>query len=136
MLFDTLNAKVPANAVVLFDGSSLDGWLDKEGNSARWTIEDGSLKVVPGARDIGTRELFEDHFLHLEFKLSDMPDAVGQKKSNSGVFFRAPRCEGAVLQNVHALGGRGAGRRDRRTRACSRRRISTRIGSFTGQTRR
>lgn len=98
MLIDTLNRNAPDEAVVLFDGSSIDGWLNQEGNPAEWEIEDGALKVVPETGDIGTRTTFEDHFLHIEFKLSDMPEATGQKKSNSGVFLQG-RYEVQVLDS-------------------------------------
>lgn len=98
MLFDTLNAVPPEGAVVLFDGTSLNNWLGKEGTPAAWEIEDGTMRVVPGTGDIGTEQLFEDHFLHLEFCLSDMPDATGQAKANSGVFIQG-RYEIQVLDS-------------------------------------
>ena len=98
MLIDTLGNKAPEGAVVLFDGNSLDGWRNKEGETAQWEIEEGAMKVVPGTGDIGSVEKFEDHFLHLEFKLSDMPEATGQKKANSGVFLQG-RYEIQVLDS-------------------------------------
>jgi 3-keto-disaccharide hydrolase len=98
MLINTLNASAPEGAVVLFDGSSLDGWTSKDGNAAEWTVADGVMEVVPGTGDIGTKELFSDHYLHVEFKLSDMPEATGQAKSNSGVFLQG-RYEIQVLDS-------------------------------------
>lgn len=111
MIIDTLNRKAPEGAVVLFDGSSLKGWLNREEQPARWEIEDNALKVVPKTGDIHTQATFEDHFLHLEFKLSDMPEATGQKKSNSGVFLQG-RYEVQVLDSsgwaIPGLGDCGA----------------------------
>ncbi|MDR1280020.1 MAG: DUF1080 domain-containing protein [Opitutaceae bacterium] len=95
---NTLNAKAPAGAVILFDGTSVDGWVGPDGGAVPWKIEDGAMKVVPGTKDISTRELFQDHYLHLEFRLSDMPEATGQKKSNSGVFLQG-RYEIQVLDS-------------------------------------
>jgi hypothetical protein len=110
-VFDTRNAKPPDNAVVLFDGSSLDGWTNREGGPAEWKLVDGAMEVVPGKGDIGTKERFRDHFLHLEFRLSDMPEAEGQAKSNSGVFLQG-RFEIQVLDSsgwdVPGLGDCGA----------------------------
>lgn len=97
-ILNTLNAKPPAGAVVLFDGKSFDGWESIEGGVARWEIEDGAIKVVPHTRDTCTVERFADHYLHLEFRLSDMPEATGQKKANSGVFLQG-RYEIQVLDS-------------------------------------
>lgn len=111
MIIDTLNAKATAGAVVLFDGSSLDNWLKLEGGPAGWIAAEGSMQVVPGAGDVCTKELFGDHYLHLEFKLSDMPEASGQAKSNSGVFLQG-RYEIQVLDSsgwdIPGLGDCGA----------------------------
>lgn len=98
MLIDTLGAKAPKNAIVLFDGTSLESWMKRDGTPAAWRVADGAMEVVPGAGDICTRQLFTDHFLHLEFRLSDMPEATGQGKSNSGVFVQG-RYEVQVLDS-------------------------------------
>jgi hypothetical protein len=56
-------------------------------------------------------ELFGDHFLHLEFMLSDMPEAKGQAKANSGVYLQG-RYEIQVLDSsgweIPGLGDCGA----------------------------
>ncbi|MBN2309619.1 MAG: DUF1080 domain-containing protein [Candidatus Hydrogenedentes bacterium] len=98
MLFDTLNAPAPDGAVALFDGVSLDTWTKMDGAAPEWIVEDGAMRVVPKTGDICTKELFGDHFLHIEFKLSDMPEATGQHKSNSGVFLQG-RYEIQVLDS-------------------------------------
>jgi hypothetical protein len=98
MLFDTLNAKPPKEAAILFDGKSLENWTKMDGSPAGWLVEDGAMQVVPKTGDICTKQLFSDHFLHLEFKLSDMPEAKGQAKSNSGVFLQG-RYEIQVLDS-------------------------------------
>ena len=110
MLLETLNAAPPEGAVVLFDGS-LDGWTNREGNGAEWKVVDDVMEVVPGTGDIGSVEVFQDHYLHLEFMLSDMPDATRQRKANSGVFLQG-RYEIQVLDSsgwhVPGLGDCGA----------------------------
>ena len=97
MLCDTMGNAPPAGAVVLFDGN-LDGWTNKEGSAAEWKVSDGAVEVVPSTGDIATVATFEDHYLHLEFRLSDMPEATGQHKSNSGVFLQG-RYEIQVLDS-------------------------------------
>jgi len=98
MIIDTLGAPSPEGAVVLFDGSSLDGWTSMDGGEPGWALEDGAVKVVPKTGDICTKELFGDHYLHLEFQLSEMPEATGQAKANSGVFVQG-RYEIQVLDS-------------------------------------
>ena len=98
MLIKILGAKAPKNAIVLFDGTSLESWMKRDGTPAAWRVADGAMEVVPGAGDICTRQRLADHYLHIEFRLSDMPDVVGQRKSNSGVFLQG-RYELQVLDS-------------------------------------
>lgn len=98
MITDTLGASVPKEAVVLFDGISLDNWTKMDDSAAGWLVADESIQVVAGEGDICTKQLFQDHYLHLEFKLSDMPEATGQAKANSGVFLQG-RYEIQVLDS-------------------------------------
>jgi hypothetical protein len=98
MLIQTANAQPPQGAVVLFDGASLAGWTMMDGSAPQWTLDEGTIRVVPGTGDICTKQLFTDHFLHLEFRLSDMPEATGQAKANSGVFLQG-RYEIQVLDS-------------------------------------
>ncbi len=111
MIMDTIGAKAPKDAVVLFDGASLDGWAKMDGTPARWLVAEGTVQVVPGTGDICTKRVFGDHYLHLEFKLSDMPQATGQQKANSGVFVQG-RYEIQVLDSsgwdIPGLGDCGA----------------------------
>lgn len=71
----TLGKKPPEGAIVLFDGTSGDAF-----ERARLT-EDGAM-----LSDVTTKQKFEDYHLHLEFRLSWMPKARGQARSNSGVY--------------------------------------------------
>lgn len=93
-----LNVKPPSNAVVLFDGKNLDCFLADNGKSAGWDIKDGITTVKPGTGSIVSKEKFVDQYLHLEFRLPDMPDAKGQAKANSGVFLQG-RYEVQVLDS-------------------------------------
>jgi hypothetical protein len=73
----TLGLQPPDNAVVLFDGTSVD---NLEGGRI---TEDGLLDVGPT-----TKMPVRDFRLHLEFRLPYMPYASGQSRGNSGVYIQ------------------------------------------------
>jgi hypothetical protein len=83
----TLGEKPPANAVVLFDGSSADAW--KNGH-----LVDGRLLNW----GVTSKQDFTDYKLHVEFQCSFMPDARGQGRANSGVYQQS-RYEVQVLDS-------------------------------------
>lgn len=97
-LKDTVGAKPPEGAVVLFDGKSLDGWLSRDGKPARWNLTDGILTVQGGTGDIHTDRKFDSFRLHIEFNCPYMPDAHGQGRGNSGVYLQG-RYELQVLDS-------------------------------------
>ncbi len=72
----TLGAKPPAGAVIIFDGTSEEGIVEKGHLTPMQTLQAGFT----------TKEKFQDYTLHLEFRLSWMPEARGQGRSNSGVY--------------------------------------------------
>jgi len=71
----TLEAKPPAGATILFDGTSADQF--QNGDLTQWK----TLMSGPA-----TKDKFNSYRLHLEFLLSYMPKARGQGRSNSGVY--------------------------------------------------
>jgi hypothetical protein len=83
--------------LVLFEGAKLDAWQSKAGGPARWAVQDGALRVAPGAGDIVTVEKFTDFQLHIEF-LVPKKEATGQAKGNSGIYLQG-RYEIQVLDS-------------------------------------
>jgi len=71
----TLGQKPPEGAIVLFDGRNADAF--DQGT----VLPDGSL-----LSGVTTKQGFGSYTLHLEFRLSWMPRALGQARSNSGVY--------------------------------------------------
>jgi hypothetical protein len=94
----TLRTNAPRGAAVLFDGSSLDKWVTRNGAPAAWRIERRYMEVVSGSGDIMTTERFTDFQLHVEFWLPLMPNAAGQSRANSGVYVQG-RYEIQVLDS-------------------------------------
>jgi hypothetical protein len=78
--------KPPADAVILFDGTDLAGWKDRNGAPARWKVENGYMEVAPGTGDIRTRAEFGDCQLHVEWAAPIVVSGDGQGRGNSGVF--------------------------------------------------
>lgn len=77
----------PSDAVVLFDGTDLSGWVSvKDGGEARWKVEDGYVEVVPGTGNIRTKDEFGDCQLHIEWAAPAEVRGESQGRGNSGVF--------------------------------------------------
>ena len=70
---------------ILFDGTSTDGWTNKDGSPIDWKIDEEGALVV-GSNDIISKETYGDAHIHVEFWLPNMPEAEGQGKANSGVY--------------------------------------------------
>ena len=60
----------PSDAVVLFDGKTLDEWVNtRDGSRAGWTLDGGLLVVDKAAGNIETRRRFRDFQLQDDFAL-------------------------------------------------------------------
>ena len=57
----------PSDAIVLFNGTDLSQWVNKDGGPAKWLAKDGVMEVVPKSKDIQTKEQFGDCQLHIEW---------------------------------------------------------------------
>ncbi len=75
----------PSDAVVLFDGNDLSAWEHRNGDDARWKVEDGAFVITPRTGSIQTKEAFGDCQLHLEFATPTPPSGNGQGRGNSGI---------------------------------------------------
>lgn len=70
--------------VILFNGSGFDNWKGRGGEAVTWDNDGEAMTVVRG--DIISDEEYSDAFIHVEFKIPDMPNETGQGKGNSGVY--------------------------------------------------
>jgi len=85
---ETLGAEPPEEAIVLFDGSSVDGWENGK-------LVEGKYLAASGTT---SKETMGDHTMHLEFRTPFMPAARGQGRGNSGVYVQS-RYEVQVLDS-------------------------------------
>jgi hypothetical protein len=77
----------PSDAIVLFDGSSLDQWVNTRDKApAGWTVANGVVTVNKAAGNIETRRTFRNYQLHLEWRVPENVTGSGQGRGNSGVF--------------------------------------------------
>jgi hypothetical protein len=80
-------ASPPSDAIVLFDGTSLDQWVNvKDGAAAGWTVADGIVTVAKDKGNIQTRRSFGSYQLHLEYRIPTNVTGTGQARGNSGLF--------------------------------------------------
>ena len=82
----TLGKKAPENAVILFDGTSVDAWTNGK-------MKDGML-----LHGTTSKEKFQSYTLHLEFMTPYRPFDRGQGRGNSGVYHQG-RYETQVLDS-------------------------------------
>jgi hypothetical protein len=82
----------PSDAIVLFDGTSLDQW---EGGG-RWKIEHGAATSAGGS--ITTKRAFGDCQLHVEFATPELVEGQGQGRGNSGIYLMS-RYEVQILDS-------------------------------------
>lgn len=89
----------PKGAIVLFDGTSLDGWQSADGRPAGWKlVGGGAMEVVKGTGDIQTKQVFGDVQVHVEWATPKPAEGSDQDRGNSGVFLMG-RYEVQVLDS-------------------------------------
>lgn len=78
----------PSDAIILFDGKSLDGWvLTKDTTKpADWIVSKGVVTVKKTSGNIQTKQSFLDYQLHLEWREPKDIEGEGQARGNSGLF--------------------------------------------------
>ena len=81
------NGSAPSDAIILFDGSSLDEWESVRGGDAGWIVAAGAMTVSSGTGGIRTKKKFRDVQLHIEWRTPAKVEGDGQGRGNSGVFF-------------------------------------------------
>lgn len=81
------NDAPPSDAIVLFDGHSLDQWVSSSDKSpARWTLGKGVMTVDKRFGNIETKRRFGNYQLHLEWQVPRGITGTGQARGNSGLF--------------------------------------------------
>jgi hypothetical protein len=85
------NSGIPSDALVLFNGSNLDGWVSSSDatTSAPWNLNgDGSMTVKNKSGNIQTKKSFGNMQLHIEWRSPAEVQGSNQSRGNSGVFLQ------------------------------------------------
>jgi hypothetical protein len=89
----------PADAAILFDGSSLSAWKSVNGGPVPWKLDAGDLVLAPKTGDIQSVETFGDAQIHMEWMAPVLTDnSSGQNRSNTGVYIQG-RYEVQILDS-------------------------------------
>lgn len=81
------DSAAPSDAIVLFDGTNLDQWVNTRDKSpAGWKVENGVVTVVKPAGNIETKRSFRNYQLHLEWRIPEGITGESQARGNSGLF--------------------------------------------------
>lgn len=75
----------PGDAVILFDGTSLDAWQSKDGSALPWEIRDGAMQAAANGGSAYSKQGFADVQLHVEWATPVEVSGKGQGRGNSGV---------------------------------------------------
>ena len=92
----------PSDAIILFDGSSLEKWSATNGKNSKWVLENGVMHPTRGSGPIQTRDKFGDVQLHIEWATPTPPKGKSQGRGNSGVYFMT-KYEVQVLDSYENL---------------------------------
>ncbi len=83
-----VGAAPPSDAVVLFNGRDMTGWVNRKGEPSGCKVENGDMVCPTGAGHALTERKFASAQIHLEFLTPPMPEQKGQLKGNSGVYLQ------------------------------------------------
>ena len=101
-----MNGTAPSDAIILFDGKSLDGWVDKDGGPAKWKLEDGAMIAQKGAGDVMTRQHFGSAQIHIEWRTPAKSKVKVREEATVAFFYKASmsfRCSTATITAPTAM---------------------------------
>jgi hypothetical protein len=81
----------PSDAIVLFEGKSMDQWvMANDGSPSKWVLEKGVMTIKVGTGSVQTKQKFGDCQLHIEFRIpADARNSADRNDAgNSGVFLQ------------------------------------------------
>jgi len=95
-----LPTSAPSDAIIYFDGTSLDNWATRDGKPAGWKCDNkpgGAMTGVPKSGDVVSKKTFGSAQIHIEF-MEPVTTGEGQDRGNSGVYIHG-RYEVQILDS-------------------------------------
>jgi hypothetical protein len=92
----------PADAIILFNGTSLREWRAEDSSAAKWVLRPAGryVEVASGTGSLISKRAFGDVQLHIEWRTPVPAEGEGQDRGNSGVYLMG-RYEVQVLDSYH-----------------------------------
>lgn len=83
-----VNTDAPSDAIILFNGKSLDQWVSVKDTTqaAQWKVGGGIFTVDKSTGNIQTKRSFNNYQLHIEWRVPKDITGTGQGRGNSGLF--------------------------------------------------
>lgn len=77
---------IPSDAKILFDGTTLDQWVDSNGNKTSWAVANGEFHHAGKTKTLLSKDKFCDIQLHVEWRTPKVDQSrTGQRRGNSGI---------------------------------------------------
>jgi hypothetical protein len=97
-----VNTDAPSDAIILFNGKSLDQWVSVKDSTkpATWKVSGNTFAVDKTGGNIQTKRSFTNYQLHIEWQVPKSITGTGQARGNSGLFLAStgPGDDGYELQ--------------------------------------
>lgn len=77
---------IPSDAKILFDGTTLDQWVDSNGQKTSWIVANGQFQHAGKTKTLISKDKFCDMQLHVEWRSPKVDKSrTGQRRGNSGI---------------------------------------------------
>ena len=106
-----LGTTPPADAIVLFDGKSLDQWVRTDGRPIEGGISNGAFDIVKTGQ-LRTKQEFGDFQLHIEWRTPELKEGFDRMNQGNSGLFLMELCEVQMIESkasyIYADGNAGA----------------------------
>jgi len=88
----------PSDAITLLGIDGLDEWVNKDGDTPNWKVNDGIMEIVPGTGNLFSKRSFGNVQLHVEWMIPVQDYGHG----NSGIYLQG-RYEAQIFNSYRMI---------------------------------